>query len=176
MHPAEAFHFCPRCGRALDGAVGASPFHCAACGFVYYFNAAVSVAAFIRDADDEGRALFIRRAHEPGRGRLALAGGFVDPGERAEEAIRREVREEVGVDLHDVTWLGSFPNDYPYRGLVYPVIDLYFVARAARPEQAAALDSVDDVVWLDPRRIDPEDLAFSSMRLALEHYLRSMGA
>lgn len=174
MRPSEYFHYCPRCGRATDGPVGVVPFRCGGCGLVYYFNAAVSAAAFILDADDDRRALFIRRGHDPGWGRLALAGGFIDPGERAEDAIRREIREEVGVDLRDVTWLGSFPNDYAYGGVVYPVIDLYFVGRAARSE-AAALDGVDDVVWLDPAAIDPAELAFPSMRLALELYLKVRG-
>jgi NAD+ diphosphatase len=171
MDPAACFNYCPRCGRAIEGAAGARPFRCASCGFVYFFNAAVSVAVIILDPADRRRALFIRRAHEPARGKLALAGGFVDPGETVEAAAHREVREEVGLTLTDVTWLGSFPNDYRYLGIVYPVADLFFVACASRPDEAAALDGVASVVWLDPAEVDLDEIAFPSMRAALERYV-----
>jgi NAD+ diphosphatase len=171
MDPASCFFFCPRCGRAIDGEAGARPFRCTACGFVYYFNAAVSVSAIIRDGPDDTRALFIRRGHEPAQGKLAFVGGFVDPGEGVEMALAREVREEVGLELTDVRWLASFPNAYHYRDLVYPVADLFFVCRAVRPEQAAALDGVASVCWLDPRRVDPDEIAFPSMRAALARWL-----
>ncbi len=171
MDPAACFNYCPRCGRAVDGVVGARPFRCGGCGFVYFFNAAVSVAVIILDAADRRRSLFIRRAHEPGKGKLAFAGGFVDPGETVEAAAHREVREEVGLTLTDVTWLGSFPNDYRYLDLVYPVADLFFVGRTTRPDEAAVLDGVASLAWLDPAEVDPGDVAFPSMRAALAKYV-----
>jgi ADP-ribose pyrophosphatase YjhB (NUDIX family) len=176
MDPAACFNYCPRCGRAIDGAAGARPFRCGGCGFVYFFNAAVSVAAIILDGANARRALFIRRGHQPGLGKLAFAGGFVDPGERVETAVTREVREEVGLELTDVTWLGSFPNDYRYLDLVYPVADLFFVARAPQPDRAAALDGVADIVWLDPGDVDPQEIAFPSMRAALAQYVSAVRA
>lgn len=92
----EAFTHCPGCGARRPER--AEPLSCR-CGFHYYFNPAVAVGGLITDAD--GRMLFIRRARDPGRGKLGLPGGFVDAGESAEEALRREVEEEVG--LTDVT-------------------------------------------------------------------------
>jgi ADP-ribose pyrophosphatase YjhB (NUDIX family) len=171
MEAADCFNFCPRCGRGIDGAAGARPFRCAACGFVYFFNAAVSVSVIILDADDQRRSLFIRRGHDPGKGKLAFAGGFVDPGETVEAAARREVREEVGLDLADVTWLGSFPNNYRYLDVVYPVADLFFVASAPCPREATALDGVAGIEWLDPAGVDVNDIAFPSMQAALARYL-----
>jgi NAD+ diphosphatase len=174
MEAADCFNFCPRCGRAIEGAAGARPFRCGACGFVYFFNAAVSVAVIILDAADPRRSLFIRRGHDPGKDKLAFAGGFVDPGETIETAARREVREEVGLELTDVAWLGSFPNNYHYLDVVYPVADLFFVARAPRPHEAAALDGVAGIEWLDPATIDPNDIAFPSMRAALAQYVAGL--
>ncbi|HYT59019.1 MAG TPA: NUDIX domain-containing protein, partial [Haliangiales bacterium] len=93
MIPREFFHHCPRCGAKQAALPAGNSFKCAACGFLYYFNPAIAVAGFVFAAD--GRALFIRRAKEPAKGRLALPGGFVDFNETAEEALRRETREEV---------------------------------------------------------------------------------
>ena len=113
--------------------------------------------------------LFIRRAKEPAKGLLAPPGGFVDGGERAEEAVCREVREEVGLEITPPQFLGSFPNSYPYLGITYPVLDFFFTADAVNPAAAQALDDVESFCWRDPlREIAPEDLAFPSMRAALQ--------
>ena len=126
--PRAQFRCCPRCGAVLTSP-GACPLVCAACGFAYYFNPAVSAAGILLRGDGQG--LFIRRGHEPGLGRLAFVGGFVDAGETPEDALRREVREEVGVELDAIGYLGSQPNTYAYRGITYHVVDLIFVAQLA---------------------------------------------
>lgn len=167
LEPAAHFAFCPRCGdRAARP--GARPFHCPACGFLYYFNAASSAAALVIGPD--GRGLFIRRAKEPARGRLALVGGFIDPGETAESALRREVREEVGVELDRLEYLSSHPNDYRYREIIYPVLDLFFVGYATDVERARALDGVEAISWQPPLEVDPDEMAFPSMRAALQRF------
>ena len=165
--PRAQFRCCPRCGAALV-AQGACPLVCGACGFVYYFNPAVSAAGIL--VGDDGRALFIRRGHEPGLGKLALVGGFVDAGERPEDALRREVREEVGVVLDAVAYLAASPNRSPYRGVSYDVVDLIFVARIAAGSAPRVLDGVAAIEWHDPRTLDPALLAFPSMTAALRVY------
>jgi NAD+ diphosphatase len=165
--PRLQFRCCPRCGRELS-TPGACPLACAACGFVYYFNPTVSSAGILVRAD--GQALFIRRGREPGLGRLAFVGGFVDAGETPEEALRREVREEVGVAIERIAYLGSWPNRYPYRGVGYDVADLVFVAALAGDAEPRLLDGVAGIEWHDPRTLDPASLAFPSMTAALARY------
>jgi ADP-ribose pyrophosphatase YjhB (NUDIX family) len=167
--PSDFFAHCPRCGQPRGEANASAPFRCRQCGFTLYFNAALAAVAFIRDG--AGRVLFIRRAKEPARGKLAPPGGFVDIGERAEEALRREVREEVHLELGSLTYLCSEPNTYLYGDVTYPVLDLFFVARADDPAGARAGDDVDAVLWLVPRDVVVDDLAFVSMRQAFTRYL-----
>ena len=163
MFPAELFRFCPRCGAARAAAnVGQIPLRCEACGLVFFFNPTVSAAAFVFDS--LGRALFIRRAHEPAKGKLGIPGGFGDIGETAEAAVRREVREEVGLEVENVVFLGSFPNDYHYREVTYPVVDLVFTASAIEPESARSLDGVLGLEWHRPADVDANELAFPSIR------------
>jgi NADH pyrophosphatase NudC (nudix superfamily) len=85
MQPSEMFRHCPRCGagRAAENA-GRVPLRCGPCGLVFFFNPTVAAAAWVFDA--AGRALFLRRSHDPAKGKLAIPGGFVDIGETAEEA------------------------------------------------------------------------------------------
>ena len=170
--PRDLFLHCPRCTTLAvqrDPVARPNPFVCASCNLTYFFNPTVSAAAFIRDHFD--RVLFIRRAHDPARGKLAVPGGFIDIGESAEEGLCREVREEVGLEIKSIEYLGSRINDYPYKEVVYPVVDLIFTARALRPESAQALDAVAGIVWRDVREIDPEEFAFPSMRLGYDKLL-----
>lgn len=173
MRPIDAFRYCPGCSRALPERDTEVLFiDCSFCGFRYYFNPAAAVAAFARRAD--GQVLMIRRAREPSIGRLAPPGGFVDPGETYEAAVRREFREEVGIEPSGLRYLCSQPNRYAYRNLVYPVLDLYFVARLDGPTGIVDSAEVSAVCWLTPCDVSPADLAFDSTRKAYEQFLDTL--
>ena len=171
MYPQNLFQYCPGCGARLRSR-GEPALHCRECGFYYYFNPSCAAAAFV--LDDQGRALFIRRAKEPGKGKLALPGGFIDFNEPAETALRREMREEVGLELAEVRFLCSFPNEYFYKGVTYRVLDLFFVAAAAEPARARALDEVESLLWIEPEKADAGEIAFPSMKMALERFCALM--
>jgi ADP-ribose pyrophosphatase YjhB (NUDIX family) len=170
--PADTFRHCPKCAAA-NPAPGQNPFRCPACGFVYYFNPTVAAAAFLFDG--AGKVLVIRRAKDPAKGKLAIPGGFVDFDEAAEDALRREVREEVGVEVSDLRFLGSCPNRYEYRGITYPVCDLMFTGTVADPAAARPLDAVAGIEWRHPRDVDPDELAFPSLRRGRELLLTNGG-
>lgn len=162
IQPADLFEFCPRCANPRTVKAGQIPFQCAGCGLTLFFNPTLAACAFI--SDQQGRLLFIRRAKEPAKGKLAIPGGFVDFGESAEAAVVRETREEVGLELSTFQFLGSWPNQYTYQGVTYSVCDLVFTATAVEPEAALALDAVAEIVWRHPHDVDPEELAFPSVR------------
>lgn len=164
MRPIEHFKHCPRCGAPLQERTQPNSISCPACQFLHFFNPTVSVAAFVMAAD--GRVLFIKRAKEPGQGRLAPPGGFVDFDETAEAALHREIHEEVGLELASIEYLCSAVNHYQYQGVTYPVLDLFFVAHMADGQEASALDDVESCVWLQPETVQPEQLAFESMQVA----------
>lgn len=158
------FRFCPRCGA---DSVTRRPPHlvvCAACDLHLYQNASSAAGIILLDAGD--RALLIRRAHEPGRGKLGLPGGFIDNDESIEAGLRREVREEVGLELGDIDYLVSHPNSYPYGGVIYQTIDLFFVATVVDFAAARPLDAVAELVIQPVADVRPTDFAFESMQVA----------
>lgn len=116
----------------------------------------------------DGEVLWIRRGREPGKGKLGMPGGFVDADENLEQAAIREVREETGQEISDLQYLCSHPNSYLYDGCVRPVCDVFFTARARSKAVSPRPGEVSECIWRKAREISPEELAFDSMRVALE--------
>jgi ADP-ribose pyrophosphatase YjhB (NUDIX family) len=106
-----------------------------------------------------------------GTGRYSVLAGFLEPGESLAQAVAREVREEVGIELERVTYLTSHANEYLYAEVTYSTLDLFYVARTADPDRAQPLDAVDGVEWADPALVAPESIAFASMRRAIADYV-----
>lgn len=167
----HTFARCPACGADPGPPERERAFACPRCGYTLFFNAGASVSAIA--LRDDGRAPFLRRAREPARGRLTLPGGFVDPGEDAEAAIRREVREETGLEIDHLRYVAALPNLYPYRGIVYPTLDLVFAARVCGGAERAQADEVAGIEWHAPAAVDLAEIAFASLAEALRRHVQA---
>jgi 8-oxo-dGTP diphosphatase len=113
-----------------------------------------------------GRVLMVRRAVPPSRGAWDLPGGFIEAGETAEEAARREVREELGIAVRLERVLGAIPDVYGRDR--QPTLNLLFVGRM--PREDAAIRAGDDAAsyrWF-PLDALPRRLAFRNTGRALE--------
>ncbi len=170
-HPLQAvFDYCPRCGQSGLERQGTNGLVCRICGFTYYLNPAVAVMGVV--VDPHHRILLIERARDPGKGLLAFPGGFVEAWETAEAALAREMEEEAGVLIADIRYLCSEINEYVFRGLVYPVLDLCYTAQYAERKGEIDREEVRNVVWQQRNSLSPERLAFPSMRRAWSQFLR----
>jgi len=101
---------CPVCGTRLEVTSSGHVLHCPGCGRDQFPRTDPAVIMLIVDADD--RALLGRQPSWPA-GRWSTLAGFVEPGESLEDAVRREVREESGVVVGEVTYVGSQPWPLP---------------------------------------------------------------
>ena len=111
--------------------------------------------------DDRGRVLLIRRGNDPFKGAYALPGGFVDIGETVEEACRREVREEVGIEVEGLRLIGVYSD--PSRDPRGHTVSAAFLARAVAGATPQAGDDAAAVEWVsDWRRVE---LAFDHARV-----------
>ena len=164
----QAISHCPRCAAAALSWPTPKNFTCAKCGFVMFLNIAAAVAVII---ECNGRLLFGLRKHDPGKGMLDLPGGFVDPGESGEAAAMREVREETGIELRQISYLFSLPNSYHYRDLVYDTLDLIYCCRLTELPQMQAADDLEQLLWIDRESVAYERIAFTSLRKAVQRYL-----
>jgi ADP-ribose pyrophosphatase YjhB (NUDIX family) len=162
------FKYCPSCGKAGISFAGPKELHCRSCSFTYFHNVAIGVAAIL---EFDGRIILIRRGREPGKGKLDLPGGFADPGENAEEAIRREVKEELKIDIGAVTYLGSSPNVYEYEGVVYQTCDLFFHSKIDALPIDCDPTEVAELVQMAPAEIPRGQIAFQSTRTFLARFI-----
>jgi len=166
--PLADFIHCPRCGAASLSSVEERAVGCPACGFKFYFNCATAVAALLFY---RGRLVLGVRAKEPRKGMLDMPGGFVEFDETAEEALRREILEELNLAITQPAYLLSAPNEYVYAGILYKTTDLFFVCEANDISAIKAGDDVADYRLVAPSGLDPQTLAFPSARAALRRLL-----
>jgi ADP-ribose pyrophosphatase YjhB (NUDIX family) len=148
----DEWRFCPRCGRPI--AVEGRHALCQDCGFEEWGNAAPAVEALIvRD----GRVLLTKRAIEPRLGMWDLPGGFLEEDEEPLLALRRELREETGLEIEPRDFLGTAIERYDR----YSVLILSFSAAAPDGEPEPA-DDVAELAWFAPEELpEPDEFAFA---------------
>ncbi|MFK8018725.1 MAG: NUDIX domain-containing protein [Pseudomonadales bacterium] len=158
---------CPKCSEPKFEPIGRKKLLCSSCGFQFYRNAASAVAVIIR-CDDE--MLLAVRGREPCKGMFDLPGGFVDPGESLEQAARREVKEELQLELDQFQYVCSEANQYLFAEVTYDTTDAFFEARFASKPFVQASDDVAAVEWQNISDINLEDFAFESQRIVLARH------
>ena len=161
----RSIRFCPDCGQDSFRPETDKSWRCAHCDFILYQNTAAAVAAIVVCADD---ILFAVRAGDPQAGKLDLPGGFVDNDETAEAALARELREELGLTGIGARYMASFPNTYPYGGIDYKTVDLIYVVELDERPSLQPADDVAGIRWVNAGSIPFAQLAFGSIRRALE--------
>jgi 8-oxo-dGTP pyrophosphatase MutT (NUDIX family) len=135
-----------------------------------YFNVAAAVAALIFDS--EGRLLFTIRKHEPAKGLLDLPGGFVDNDESAEEALVREVKEELNLDIIESRYITSLPNLYLYEGITYRTLDFIFECKVKNLGNIEPNDDVDGYRFIHPNTEMADQVGLLSIRKLMDLYLQ----
>ncbi|MGH7296216.1 MAG: NAD(+) diphosphatase [Polyangiaceae bacterium] len=106
--------FCGRCATPTERSTEERSLKCPACGLVAYPRIAPAVIVLVRRGEE---ALLARGARFPLPFHSTLA-GFVEIGETLEQTVTREIREEVGVEVSDVTYFGSQPWPFPHSLMV----------------------------------------------------------
>lgn len=102
--------FCPACGSRLTDHPGERAHRCPQCGKLYYPPISPAVIVAIRKADKILLAHNVRFTD----GTYGLIAGFVESGETLEQAVRREIREEVGLQVRNIRYIASQSWPYPH--------------------------------------------------------------
>lgn len=154
-----ARNYCHLCGEKLD-AKGTGVWRCTGCGVDLYDNPkpCADIALFTK----QGKLLLSRRARNPEKGKFDLPGGFVDVEETIEQALARELKEELGLSPGQYTppvYFKSRTHKYEYGTQVYDNIVLMFMATLMVDEaELSPQDDVAEIVTLTREQVDRREV------------------
>jgi NAD+ diphosphatase len=137
--------FCANCGAPTELADAGHERHCPRCG-AHHFPRTDPVV-IVRVVDGHDRLLLGRSPRWPA-GRYSLLAGFVEPGETLEDAVKREVLEESGVEVGGVTYVASQPWPFPSS------LMLGFHALAEGGDPRPDRDELEDVRWFERGEVE----------------------
>jgi 8-oxo-dGTP diphosphatase len=122
--------------------------------------------------EQNSRILMIRRKNEPYKGCLALPGGFVNEGERIEDAARREANEEtsLNIGLSEILGVYSDPERDPRGHLMSTVfIAMIPVGNDIEAVQASAQDDAAEIHWINLDDLDNSTIAFDHKKILFDY-------
>ncbi len=151
---------CPRCGARTERIEGEWGKRCPACRYEHYPHLHPAVITLVIDGD---RCLLARK-REWAPGRYALIAGFVDNGECLEGCVRREVKEEVGVDVKDIRYVGSQNWPFPSQLMIG------FVASYAGGDVAVDADELEDARWFPRNQLPMGPSRHSIAGYIIQHF------
>lgn len=167
--PIKRYRFCPVCGDSFEYR-GGNYLKCHGCGYDYFVNQAPTVGVAIFNNKDQ--VMLAKRKFDPQKGAWQTVGGFMDLGENIEDAIRREVKEEIGVDVRFIGYLGSYPEIYDYRGTDIPFLSMYFLAEIIDGTPVPA-DDVAEIQYFSADDLKGLRMAYPNLRDLLVDYINN---
>jgi NAD+ diphosphatase len=159
---ARTHRFCGRCGARTEPAGGERAMRCAACGQLAFPRLAPAVITLVH-RDDE---VLLARGVQFSLPMYSCIAGFVEPGETLEQAVRREIREEVGVEVAEPCYVASQPWPFPHSLMIgftaewtsgeiaidpAEIVDAQWFRRDAMPAVPPAISIARRLIdgWLD---------------------------
>ncbi len=169
--PLKILKFCPKCGSGKFKKAAGHSLKCSHCGFHFFINSAAAVAALI--TDDNGRLMLVTRGVEPNYGKLDLPGGFIDPGESAENAVRRELAEELGLKVNSLKYIESAPNEYIFSEFTVFTLDLAFKIIAKTTNNLKPMDDILDYKFYAEDEIIYNDIPAPSIKQFVKNFFKN---
>lgn len=135
--------YCGQCGTLTAMKTGEPAMACPHCGLLAYPRISPAVMVLVRD----GRRLLLGRSPRFKPGVYSALAGFVEAGETLEECARREVREEVGVEIDNLRYFASQPWPFPNSLMVAFFADYAGGTIVPQPGE------IEDAQWFEPEAL-----------------------
>ncbi len=159
MRQIQVFKYCLRCGNKAE----AKDNHlvCSVCGLHFYMNPKACTSVILQNG--AGKYLLVKRAYEPKKGYWDFPGGFAEEDEDFEECSRREVKEELGIEIQDLKYLSTHKDNYDYQGINYRAIGVSYLSQLPEGSKLQPADDVASYKFFSLEEIPMDRLAFPSM-------------
>ncbi|AYC32857.1 NAD(+) diphosphatase [Pseudomonas cavernae] len=153
--------FCGRCGSPTRQVPGERCMRCPGCGLDSYARISPSMIVLVTRGDE----ILLARSPRFVPGMYSTLAGFVEPGESVEECVAREVREEVGLEVGNLQYLGSQGWPFPHS------LMLGFHAEYAAGDITPQADEIEDARWFPIEQLPPLPMQRSIARYLIDLYL-----
>lgn len=170
-HPLDVLKYCPKCGSPKFKKYGERSLKCEHCEFHFFINSAAAVASLIIDEDN--RLMLVTRGIEPDYGKLDLPGGFIDPRETAENAVIRELNEELGLKVKALKYLESRPNEYIFSDYSVFTLDMAFKVEAETLNNLKPMDDILAYRFYSEEEINYDDIPAPSIKNFVKNYFKN---
>ncbi|MDI3288267.1 NAD(+) diphosphatase [Polyangium sp. 15x6] len=153
--------FCGICGAPLDLEIGRRSKRCTRCAHQHFPHVTPAIIVLIEDGP---RILMTRQPRFP-PGMYGLVAGFVEPGESLEDCVKRETREETGIEIDDIRYFGSQPWPFPHQ------IMIGFFARRSGGELVVDHGELEEAAWFDRGSLPKLPSSMSIARKLIDEWL-----
>ena len=158
---AREHRFCGSCGRPTTQVPGERAMYCEDDNLRFYPRISPSMIVLITRGDE----ILLARSPRFVTGVYSTLAGFVEPGESAEDCVRREVMEEVQVKVKNIKYMGSQCWPFPHSMM------LGFHAEYESGEIVPQADEIEDARWFSVNDLPPLPASRSIARYLIESYL-----
>ena len=157
--------FCGQCGVPLRTRTSERAKECPQCELLHFPHLAPAIIVLI----ERGHELLLARSRHFLSGMYSVLAGFVEPGESLEEAVEREVREEVGLEVKDIQYFGSQPWPFPHSLMIG------FTAMHAGGEISPNDEEIEDAGWFKADHLPTIPGKISIARKLIDWFLTKHG-
>jgi NAD+ diphosphatase len=158
--------FCSRCGTPLRTKKTERAKECPSCGQLHFPRLAPAIIVVVQ----RGHELLLARSRHFLPRMYSVLAGFVEPGESLEEAVAREVKEEVGIDIKDIKYFGSQPWPFPHSLMIG------FTATYAGGEITLDDSEIEDAGWFTADHLPQIPGKISIARKLIDWFVEKQGS
>jgi NAD+ diphosphatase len=162
---ARTHRFCGRCGEETVAQEHERAMRCPACGLLAFPRLAPAMITLVTRGEGDDQEALLARGVQFRAPMYSCLAGFVEPGESLEQAVVREVREEVGVEVGDVRYWGSQPWPFPHSLMIG------FTARWTSGEIEIDPSEIVDAQWYRRDALPPIPPGISIARKLIDAWL-----
>lgn len=154
----QTHRFCGACGQPTIEVPGERARHCPHCEITAYPRLSPAIMVLVTT----GRELLLARSARFKLPMWSALAGFVEPGESLEDTLHREVREEVGIEVSDLTYFGSQSWPFPHSLMV--AFTAHYAGGTLRPDG----EEIVEAAWFHPETLPPLPSKTSIARLLID--------
>lgn len=161
--------YCSRCAAETKTMANERAKQCPQCGLTSYPRLSPAIIVRVQRHTADGPEILLARSQRYPSGMYSVLAGFVEPGETLEDCVRREVKEEVGLELKNIRYFGSQPWPFPNS------LMLAFTADYARGEIVLEEEEIADAKWFKAGSLPRIPAPISISRQLINAFLDDAG-